>query len=80
MIAVLVVDGQKTQVLTLKLPAAFGTDPAVDLEGLFAIAGIGGFALMFEPVDQLAQLFGRRQFAWLGTPACHDQTPVREKR
>ena len=42
-IAVLVVDGQEVQVFTLKFTAALGADPAVDLEGLFAVTGVCRF-------------------------------------
>ena len=42
-VAVLVVDGQEVQVFTLKFTAALGADPAVDLEGLLAVTGVGRF-------------------------------------
>lgn len=42
-VTVFVVDRQQLQVFPFKLPTALGADPTMDLEGLLAVVGIGGF-------------------------------------
>jgi len=79
-VAVLVVDRQQLQVFTFKLAATLGADPAMNLEGLFAVVGIGWLVVRFQLVNQLTERLGRREFAGLGPTRGHGQTPLREKR
>ena len=39
-VAIPVVDGEEVEAFPLELPAALGAYPAVQLEGLFAVAGV----------------------------------------
>jgi hypothetical protein len=57
MITVSMVDGQQVQIFPFKLTAALGADPAMDLEGLFAIIGIGWLTARFKTAHQLADFF-----------------------
>lgn len=80
MIAVFVVDRQQLQVFPLKLAATLGADPAMNLEGLFAVVGIGWLIACFQLVNQLTERLGRREFTGLGPTLGHGQAPLREKR
>lgn len=45
MITVPMVDGEELQVFPFKFPAALGADPAMNLEGLLAVIGVGWFTV-----------------------------------
>lgn len=80
MVAVLVVDGQQLQVFPLKLASALGANPAVNLEGLFAVICVVRAVARLETIYQTVNLFRRGQLAQLRATLLHLQAPWREKR
>jgi len=79
-IAILVVDGEQVQVVTLELPAAFGADPAVQLQRLFAVAGIARLAVSLDAATSCEISSAEGSLRDWGRRCDMGYSPWREKR